>query len=183
MAQGVVQGGLAPGLVAHQDVDEGDAGDGGHVIEQADLAGGGQPAQLQREEHHYQQRQPEHRHRITDEAGGHDGEIERLALGEGRQGAERDAHQQRDGEGRPAEDQGGGEVVTDLVQHRQAGDAGEPQIPVQNAAQEVGVAAPEAGLLADEAHVQQVGDEGQRQQGDEQQIDATQDIEKHAYSR
>ncbi len=48
------------------------------VIEQADLAGGGQPAQIQREEHHHQQRQPEHRHRVADEAGGHDGEIRRL---------------------------------------------------------------------------------------------------------
>ncbi|MNP67205.1 hypothetical protein D3C76_1630060 [compost metagenome] len=94
MAQGIVQGRLPPGLLAQQHVYDGDAGDGGHVIEQADLARGRQPAKIQREEHHHQQGQPEHRHGVADEAGGHDGEIQGAPLIEGSQGTERDPQQQ-----------------------------------------------------------------------------------------
>ena len=182
VAQGVMECRLAPGLLAHQHVDDGDPRDGGNVVEQADLARRGQPAEIQGEEHHHQQRQPEDGHGVADEAGGHDGEIQATPLIEGRQGPERDPHQQRDGKGRETEGQGRREVVTDLVQHRQAGDAGEAEIPGGDALQEVRVAVPEVQHLADEAKLQQVGPHGQHQQGDHQQCDATQNIKKHAYA-
>ena len=182
VTQGVMQRRLAPGLLAHQHVDDGDPRDGGNVVEQADLARRGQPAEIQGEEHHHQQRQPEDGHGVADEAGGHDGEIQATPLIEGRQGPERDPHQQRDGKGRETEGQGRREVVADLVQHRQAGDAGEAEIADGDALQKVRVAVPEVQHLADEAKLQQIGPQRQHQQGDHQQGDAAQNIKKHAYA-
>ncbi|MNT50896.1 hypothetical protein D3C72_1878330 [compost metagenome] len=69
--------------------------------------------------------------------------------------------------------------MTDLLQHRQTGDAGQPEIAGEDTPQEVRVAMAEVQHLTDEARLQQIGAQGQYQQGDQQQADAAQNIKEH----